>query len=175
MYFTAGSRCTWTGTWGDVGFFSDPSGSIPQVTAYLEANCNMAIEASSVNQPITLITKTATTITLKIRTLIDRNDVNDVSADIQNAFNTQVNLPPDSAAIQDYTLAQNGSTANQTKQQTGAPDPNAGNTGDDTNPTGLALWWKNTVASVEAGSVGFIIGGAVVIGLLVFIAVRSEV
>jgi hypothetical protein len=34
-------------------------------------------------------------------------------------------------------------------------------------------WWDNLVGKVEAGSVGVVIGGAVVIGILIYLSVKS--
>jgi hypothetical protein len=178
VYFPAGSRATWTGDWNTVGFFNSPVTQIHEVSSYLEANAHMAIESSSTTEPSVFSTASDRTVTLKVRTLIDRNDVMDIDADIRHAFYVVMNQEPDASSIPIYTLAQNGSTANQTQQGTGAPnaaDENAPpDTSGDNSDSGLTGWWNQFTGKLQAGSIGFVVGGLAVVGLLLVIAVKSE-
>ena len=175
MFFPSGSRATWQGDWNNPGVFSSPVGEVGNITSYLEANCNMAVESSSVTMPDVFSTSSTRTVTLKVRTLIDRNDLNDIDADIRHAWYVDQGVEPDASSIQQYTLAgQSGS------QSTGAPSPqNDNGQGNTTNNPSTPSWWDSLKKSLGldqlgSGLIGVGVGVVLVIGVLMYVSVKEE-
>lgn len=171
MYFPAGSRCTWVGEWNDANW-SSPVQFIQDVTSYLENNAHMAVESSSFTTPDFFSMSNRYTVTLKLRTLIDRSDMEDVRLDANHAFYVAFDATPDASRVSDYTLAVKNTNPQtppvyQPTQQTGAgkaPDsiPDNGNKPE-------LSWWEKTKAQLQGAGVGVILGAVAVAGLVAFV------
>jgi hypothetical protein len=115
------------------------------------------------------------TVTLNLRTDQDRGDgetddgLTDIQGNVDNAF-AAAGLPVLASGITSYSAAtSDGKTGN--PQATGVATPTAPPDGN-TKPGGPS-WLDSLLGKVEAGSVGVVIGGAIVIGLLIYLSVRK--
>lgn len=166
----AGTRCTWQGqwslnTWQYLTASVVPTDAMSSASSYLETNAHMAVEASHVDKPGAAAIGGTYTVTLQVRTLIDRGDLDDIRADIEHAFFvSSLQALPDSSSVTNYTLP------NSVTHPTGAP---AANTAPDTPPG--SSWWDTFIAQLEGGSVGFIVGAVAVVGLIIYISVTDKV
>jgi hypothetical protein len=93
----------------------------------------------------------------------------DVQAIIDHAFYLAFNQLPDSSAVQSVTLP-GGVSVN-----TGAPTPTPSASNNPGASAGATSWWSGLVSQIEAGSVGLLVGAAVVIGLLVYVSINKDI
>lgn len=182
-YVNAGSRVVWTGQFNGVMLYGATGDVIQGVVSELLNSYQLSVEKQDNN--ISLFS-TDGSITLYLRTNIDRGNgetddgLTDILNNVNDAF-THQHATPTTASLSQYTPANvDGGTASGAintgtplatvqQQQVAAAKTNS------PNEWSLSGWWDKTVAQVEAGSVGFIIGGLAVVGVIIFIAVHKEV
>lgn len=184
-YVTAGSRMNWTGQFNsgsvtdwtaafkEAILFASPYDAVASISTQLKNNFSLIVESSDngLNWD-----NSSGKITLHLRTDIDRGDgetddgLSDIGGNVSDAFNA-AGFPVDSWAITSYQRqASDGSTQ---KVSTGTSQTDVTQTPSGT--SSVSTWWDKVTGEVAAGSIGLVIGGAVVIGLLIFLAVKSEV
>jgi len=170
-YVYAGTRLTVVCTWNETGLILWSSGVadvLAKVAADLQNIYNLRIEKSNVQAPAVAVGSITEVITLNLYTGQDRNDDGDILSNVNDLFAQYGSYPSasDITAIHPPPTAPQGTASG----DTGAPGPAPqGN-----NASGLS-WWDTFKLEAGAGSVGFVVGGLVVVGLLVFIAVKAEV
>lgn len=180
-YVSAGSRMVWHGEFHNwlTSFSESPTQAIIDVQAYLKNNYSLIVERSVNN--VGFGTGTGT-IDLYLRTDIDRGDgetddgLTDIQNNVNDAFSKQVGVPVLGSTITNYQSAATGPTT--------PPDMNPGNDSGGSDKKGctstdfafdnLGCWWDDLTKKVEAGTIGFAIGAVVVIGVIVFLSVKSS-
>lgn len=168
MYVYAGTRLTVVCTWNDTGVLLWTSGVadiLSKVSADLQNLYAIRIERSKVDAPALAIGSLTETITLNLYSGQDRNDSADILGNVNDLFAQYAAYPSasDITSITPPASAPHGTPGG----NTGAPGPAP--------PDPPLGWWEKLKAEAAAGSMGFVVGGAVVIGLLIFVAVKSEV
>lgn len=169
-YVYAGTRLTAVLTWNETGvvlWTSGVSDIIAKVAADLQNIYSCRVERSAVQAPAIALGSITETITLDLYTSQDRNDSGDILSNLNDLF-AQYGSYPDSADITKITPPSNAPA--QPGGSTGAPGPTPPAPGSD--PLG---WWEQLKTEAAAGSVGFVVGAVLVVGLLVYISVRAEV
>jgi hypothetical protein len=178
-YVSSGSRMTWTGGFGSFLFSKGPSDLISSVSALLKNNYALIIERY--DSGISAGGLGSGSMTLYLRTDQDRGDgetddgLTDIGQNVRDTCASQ-GFPPSSWAIDNYQPANtDGSTSTQVIKTGTAQKTVEQNTAADKSTSSVTSWWDNLTGKLEAGSVGVLIGGAVVIGLILFLAVKQEV
>lgn len=175
-YVSEGSRIVWTGQFGSTATANTwaltSSGMIQDVSAVLWNLYKLAVEKS--DNGLSWGGLGGGSITLYLRTDQDRGDgevddgLTDILNNVADAFKN-AGYPPINATINSYTPADNsgrgtvntGTPLKTVPQQT-ADKPDA------------PSWWDQLIGKVEAGSIGFILGGVAVVGIIVLVIVKSE-
>ncbi len=189
-YVSSGSRMTWTGQFSSGRAFNehfaapwDVGSIIAAVTSSLANKYQLVVEKSVDN--ISSIGFGGGSITLSLRTDIDRGDgenddgLTDILNNVNDEFRAE-STPFTNAVINNYTPPAD-------PQQTGGGAPKSGttiNTGvplatvdqqDAAKPTASNThWYDSFLGKLEAGSVGVLIGAAVVVGLVIAVVVHGE-
>lgn len=176
MYVPAGSRLTWTGNFGTLAFALGFSGIMQAVSAQLQNNYALVVESE--NDTLGLTGIEGGSVTLHVLTNIDRggtsDGIEDIRGNISDTFAAN-NVSVQGSSITDYKLAAGTNpisgdvVAATPTTATGAPVPIPQAT-PSSNPFGS--WWDKFTTQAAAGSIGFIIGGVAVVGLLVYMAVK---
>lgn len=176
-YVNSGSRMTWTGSFGTFLFSKGPTDLIAAVSALLKNNYSLVVERSDNNIAYGGLGNGS--ITLYLRTDIDRGDgetddgLSDIGGNVSNAFASQ-GFTVAGWGIDNYMPASSdGSTGSSptigtgTAQQTVAQQ-NANKT------TNTISWWDKLTGELAVGSVGLLVGGVLVIGLLLYVGLRPQ-
>lgn len=169
-YVYAGTRLTVVCTWNETGvvlWTSGVSDVLAKVSADLQNLYQCRVERSNVVAPAVAVGSITETITLNLYTSQDRNDSADILDNVNGLFAQYGSYP----SASDITSITPPATAPDSADSgdTGAPGPVPAT------PSNTIDWWNNLKTELGAGSVGFVAGGLVVVGLLVFIAVKAEV
>lgn len=175
-YVVSGSRLTWSGDFGTLSFLTQSSGdTIQAVGAGLSNKYNLLIErANNVGDWSGL---QARTITLDLRSDMDRSSDNDIRGNIMDEF---ASAGAACIASRIISITPPGGQA----QGTGAPGTPPG--GNPASNVCVGFWdcigsgefsaaFGNLTGQVEAGSVGFILGGVAIIGLILYLGMREQV
>lgn len=180
-YVNAGSRVVWTGQFNGVLLYGATNDVIQGVVSDLLNNYQLSVEKQDNN--ISLFS-TDGAITLYLRTNIDRGDgetddgLTDILNNVNDAF-TRQHATPTTASLSQYTPASQDGSGASGAINTGTPlatvqqQQVAAAKTSSPSDWSLSGWWDKTVAQVEAGSVGFIVGGVAVIGVIVYLSVRK--
>ncbi len=171
-YVYAGTRLTVVCTWNQTGILlwvSGVSDILAKVSADLQNLYQCRVERSNVQAPALAVGTITETITLDLYSAQDRNDSSDLLSNVNDLF-AQYGSAPDASDVTSITPPATAPAANP-GGSTGAPGPVP------TSPSssGVGTWWDKLKLEAGAGSIGFVVGGLVVVGLLVFIAVKAEV
>lgn len=174
-YVSAGSRITWTGQFSG-GVPWSPGDVISGITSHLSNKYQLAVEKSDNN--ISWVGVGGGSITLWLRTDSDRGDgeADDGLTDILNNVSDEFkayNAPLTNASINNYTPADSSGrgTINTGTQLKTTTQQNA----DKPNQPSAPSWWDQFIGKIEAGSVGFVIGGVAVVAIIIVVVVKSEV
>jgi phage shock protein PspC (stress-responsive transcriptional regulator) len=182
-YVNAGSRVTWTGQLHTTLLYATIASTIQSVSSTLLNNNSLVVEKVDNNIGLS----GSGSVTLYLRTDSDRGDgenddgLTDILNNVNDAFRAN-GVTVEASALNNYQPANadgtgssgpvNTGTAQTTvAQQNAAAAANAG-------PTsgvfgGISDWWNKTVTQVEAGSIGFVIGGVAVVGFIIYLSVRK--
>lgn len=171
----------WTGQFGP---FINPSTSFTQprmvddvvqkVASTLSNNYSLAVEKSSDN--VSWAGLGSGSVTLNLRTDVDRGDgegddgLTDILNNVSDAFR-MLGYPPKNASINNYTPADNSGRGT---VNTGTPLKTAEQQAADKPADNSKSWWDEFVNKVEAGSIGFVLGGVAVVALIIVVVVKSE-
>jgi hypothetical protein len=180
MFVPAGSRLTWAGDFGDLAFFAASStDQIAAVGGTLKNNYNLIVERAH-DGVGGFANLSGGTITLDLRSEMDRgngsNGVDDIRGNVADAFAfwgsacaasriISTNLVPSKAG---QPIVQNTGP-----QDTGAPKEAPNPPAPDNTSSSWSTWWDNLTGKIEAGSIGLVLGGAIVIGLVLYLSVKS--
>jgi hypothetical protein len=182
-YVVAGSRLTWSGDFDSFAFISQTSGDTIQIVGSALSNkYNMLIERSANVGDWTGLG--AKTITLDLRTDMDRNSDDDIRSNVADEFAAAGSA---CSASRITSITPPGGQAQQTGAPTAPPSTvnTGGGAGGGTAPKGCTGFWDclssgefsnafgNITNSIEAGSIGFIVGGIAVVGLIIFLALKE--
>lgn len=181
MLVPSGSRLTWVGEFGPLSFWSETStDAIQNIGAKLKNKYNLIVEAA--NNATSFLTQGQGTITLTLRTDIDRGNGSDGREDIRGNVSDEFALEASAPIASRITVV---TSPGQAPQGTGAPpapsDPNAPNPA---NKPCVSVWdcitsgnfsdaYDRATSGLEAGVTGFAIGGIVVVGLVLFLLVKG--
>jgi len=175
-YVSEGSRVTWTGQFGSTATANTwaltSSGMIQDVSAVLWNNYKLAVEKSENGMSYGGLG--GGSITLYLRTDIDRGDgevddgLTDIMGNVADAFK-QVGMPCINCSLNNYTPADSSGRGT---VNTGTPLKTVPQQTSENKPS--PSWWDDFVNKVEAGSIGFILGGVAVVGLIIIVVVKSE-
>ena len=163
-YVYAGSRLVYVANWNQTGLIVwtyGVSDVLAQVANDLSNQYQLRVERSDVKAPSVAVGSLTETITLYLYSGIDRNDVTDIIGNVDDAF-ARYGSRPDSSGVTTITPPSG------TPQGTGAPGPAPQPS--DTTPS----WWSSLTSSLEAGSVGFILGGLVIAAVVIAVIVKGE-
>lgn len=182
-YVSSGSRMVWTGQFSGVPLSVGPSDLIAAVASTLANNYQLVVEKSDNNY--SALTSSPTSITLYLRTDIDRGDgetddgLTDILNNVNDAFKTNIgalslyNPTLMSSSINSYTPAPTQDNPAPVMQTTGTPLQTTAQVV--ASQPASTNWWDSLTTKLEAGSVGFLVGGAVVVGLVIYMMVRPQV
>ncbi len=164
MYIVQGTRLTWVGDFAAGTFLSAFSvDAVNQAGAYLKNNYSLIIEDSHESNESIFGHLGAGTITLNLRTDIDRGDLEDVRGNVMEAFSA-IGINFASSRIIDYK-----SPGAIVKTNTGAEADNSQADSSNGSPLG---WFDKLKMQIEAGSIGFVVGVVVIVGVGIYIAVK---
>lgn len=176
-YVSEGSRVVWTGQFGSTATANTwaltSSGMIQDVSAVLWNSYKLAVEKS--DNGLSWGGLSGGSVTLYLRTDQDRGDgevddgLTDILNNVSDAFK-QIGFPCVNCSINKYTPADNSSRGT---VNTGTPLATVQQQTANDKPS--PSWWDQFIGKVEAGSMGFILGGVAVVALIVVVVVKSEV
>lgn len=174
-YVSAGSRMTWTGQFGaNYSYHLTLADVIQAAASVLSNNYLLAVERN--DNGVSWGGLGSGSITLSLRTDQDRGDgetddgLTDILNNVSDAFK-QVGYPPINAVINNYTPADNSGRGT---INTGTPLKTVPQQEADKPKDNSPSWWDQLVSKVEAGSIGFALGGIAVVALIVVVVVHSE-
>lgn len=182
-YVAAGSRMTYSAQFPNLKDFLanlGPAGIVAKIGSNLKNKYNLDVE--KFDNGVGISGFTPGSITLYLRTNIDRGDgdTDDGLTDILGNVNDEFRLDghePTSSVINDYTPAPSDAQPTPTVVHSGAALPTVQTIQEQAaknNPDGPS-WWDQLTGKLEAGTVGFTIGAVVIVGLLIFVAVKQQV
>jgi hypothetical protein len=176
-YVNAGSRVVWTGQFSNLALGLVLSSVIQAVGSALLNQYNLIIEKADNNIGLT----GQGSVTLYLRTDIDRGDgesddgLTDILRNVNDAFSQQ-HATPNASALSNYSPAsQDGSGANGTIN-TGTPLDTVARQNQVaaiTDGGGISGWWNGLVSKAEYGSIGFVIGGLAVVGVIIYFSLKQ--
>lgn len=178
MFVPSGSRLSWAGDFSPTAFMSESStDAIQFVGSQLRNKYNLIVERA--HNGMGWGDFASGTITLDLRSDMDRgngsNGVEDIRGNVQDEFANAGNACNSSRIISTTIAGQ--------KQQTGAPSDEPDKSGNPNSDSCSGVFdcltsgefssaWDNLTNQIEAGSIGLIIGAAVVIGVVVYISLK---
>lgn len=177
-YVNAGSRMVWTGQFGTFLFSKGPTDLIAAVAALLKNNYSLAVESSQNNIAYGGLGNGS--ITLSLRTDIDRGDgetddgLSDIGNNCADTFKSQ-GFSVSAWGITNYTPANSdGSTDNSQIVNTGAATKTVAQQNAENPSSSGITWWDKLTGELAAGSVGLLVGGVLVVGLLLYVGLRPQ-
>jgi len=184
-YVAAGSRMVWSGQFGSL-FFSSAgamnlgiSDVVSNLGAKLANQYNLHIEKFDNN--LSWAGFGGGSITFHLRTDSDRGDgylddgLTDILGNVSDEF-TKLGYTPTTAVINSYSPAPTDAQPSPNVIHTGAALPTVETQQQQIAATEIGTnWWDSIFGKLEAGTAGFAVGAIAVVGLLVFLAIKSEV